>query len=208
MYLPAAFSEQEPARLWELMERYSFATLVSATAAEPAISQMPLLLERERGPQGTILGHFARANPHWRAGAGRISIAVFQGPHAYVSPRWYAEPNVVPTWNYVTVHATGVLHVVDDRDWLRTLVERTVNLYEASQPDPWRMDSQDPAFIDRLLGAIVGFELPIDKLEGKWKLSQNHSRERRERVVAELSASAGENERAIAELMAAEIGPS
>jgi transcriptional regulator len=205
MYTPSAFAVTDLPRLHEFLQQHSFATLVSESDDGLAISHLPLLLDADRGPQGTLIGHFARANDHWKRSTGGRSVAIFNGPHAYVSPAWYEEPHVVPTWNYIAVHATGPLQIVDDRDWLRELVRRTVNLYEAARPVPWRMESQDPAFIDKLLAAIVGFELPIERLEGKWKLSQNHSPARRERVMRQLRAMPGENEQAIAQWMASLI---
>lgn len=205
MYNPAAFRVTELPSLHEFMRRHSFATLVSSLGDGVAVSHVPLLLDVDRGPQGTLIGHFARANDHWHCGEACRTTAIFQGPHAYISPTWYAESNVVPTWNYVTVHATGPLRLVHDRDRLLEIVLRTTTTYEASQSEPWRMESQDPEFIERLLGGIVGFELPIEQLDGKWKLGQNHSAVRRERVIQQLRHVADAEAAAVADLMAATL---
>lgn len=203
MYVPPAFAQPDVSELHRVISAYSFATLVSADAGRPVASHLPLLLDADRGPRGTLVGHLARANDQWRTADGLSVLAIFHGPHAYVSPDWYAEPNVVPTWNYVAVHAVGTLRVIDDADWLRELVRRMVDVYEAPRTTPWRMESQGAGFTDRLLAAIVGFEIPVDSLEGKWKLSQNHSPQRRQRVVARLREEGDHDAQRIAELMAA-----
>jgi transcriptional regulator len=131
-------------------------------------------------------------------------LAVFHGPHTYISPTWYAEPNTVPTWNYVAVHATGRLRLIQDDQRLLQLLTTTVNHYESSQPQPWRIEDQDQAFIEKLLGGIVGFEIAIDRLEGKWKLNQNQSEARRERVREVLEQSTRNADRLVAELMRAD----
>jgi len=205
MYIPGAFAVDDPERLQAFLRRHSFATVVSATADGPFASRVPLLYDADRGPLGTLIGHVARANDHWRLGAETETLAIFDGPHAYVSPAWYEEPNVVPTWNYLSVHAAGRLRVRDDRAWLLEIVARMVDLYEAGRATPWRLSSQPDEFIERLLGAIVGFEIPIDRLEGKWKLSQNHTATRRRRVAAGLRAEGGPDALAIAEMMEARL---
>ena len=211
MYVPRSFAETDVTRLHALMQSHSFATLVSDSPDGPVASHLPLLLEPDRGPHGALIGHFARANNHWQSADGRATLAIFHGPHAYISPRWYAEPRVVPTWNYVAVHATGVLRVIDDAGWLRGLVSRMVDVYEAgavaADPGhaPWRMESQPDDFLDQLLAGIVGFEIRVDSLEGKWKLSQNHTETRRERVIAALQQSGDADSSAIAALIQATL---
>lgn len=201
MYIPPSFRQADLEKLHALMERYSFATLVSQAGGEPLASHLPLLLDRDRGPEGTLLGHMARANSHWQSAADQKVLAIYHGPDVYISPAWYAEPNVVPTWNYVAVHAYGTLRLIEDRDRLHALIERTVERYEAAETEPWSLDSQDPAFISGLLNAIVGFEIEVDRLEGKWKLNQNQSAARQGRVIQALRQAGTGNALEVADLM-------
>lgn len=201
MYLPSAFAEADQQTLWRFLEAHSFATLVTNAAEGPFASHLPLLLEHERGRRGTLVGHMARANPHWQIAAGRMTLAVFHGPHAYVSPAWYGAEAAVPTWNYAVVHARGTFRVLEDRERLCALIERTTKTYEEPRATPWRLDAQAPAFVNSLLEGIVGFEIEIERLEGKWKLSQNHSPTRRAQVVAGLRAGGSEGELGVAALM-------
>ena len=185
MYVPPHFSVTDLPTLHSAIERYSFALLVSTAGEEPFASHLPLLLDRDDGRYGTLVGHMARANPHWQQAAGQTAMAVFAGPHAYISPRWYEAERVVPTWNYLAVHAYGRLQVIDDLDESIALLQRTVEHYEASLPEPWQVDA--PAdFVAGLARQVVAFRIPIERLEGKWKLNQNHSPERRQKVAEAL----------------------
>ncbi len=204
MYVPPHFAESDPAALHAFIERHSFGLLVSPVGDAPFATHLPFLLDRAAGPHGTLIGHMARANPHWRELAGRTALAVFSGPHAYISPTWYEAASVVPTWNYAAAHATGRAELVDDRDALLEIVQRSVAVYEAGRPKPWTLDSSGP-FLERLLDQIVGFRLPIDRLEGKWKMSQNHPAERREKVIRALEAQGGENAVAVAAMVRATL---
>jgi len=200
MYIPAHFAQHDVGALHEAIERYSFATLVSGDGADLTASHLPLLLDRSGSTHGTLLGHMARANSQWREAAGQEVMAIFAGPHAYVSPSWYEAKQVVPTWNYVAVHAYGRLELIEDRDAVETLLTRMVAIYEAGQPRPWRLD--EPAeFVERMLRQIVAFRIPIARLEGKWKLNQNRPAEQRQRVIDVLSQREDENAQAIAQLM-------
>lgn len=190
MYVPAAFRVDDPERLAQFIAEHSFATVITQHEGYPFASHVPLLFDRDRGSLGTLVGHLARPNPQWQAADGSAdgipALVIFSGPHTYISPTWYGEPNAVPTWNYIAVHATGRLQLIEDNDRLLQLLTRTVNIYESSQPQPWRLEDQDAMFISKLQGGIVGFEIAIEQLEGKWKLSQNQSVERRERVATAL----------------------
>jgi transcriptional regulator len=201
MYIPPHFANSDLSELHDAIEAYSFALIVSSESEELVASHLPLLVDRDAGPRGTLLGHFARANGHWRSAANQQTLVVFSGPHAYISPTWYAADRVVPTWNYVAVHAYGRLELFEDPAEVLALLARTVEHFEASQPRPWRLADQPPEFIERLAVQIVGFRIPIDRLEGKWKLNQNHPPERRERVIAALEGQGVANELAIARLM-------
>lgn len=205
MYVPSHFAVTELGTLHAFMERYSFGVLVSQVDGVPFVSHLPLLLDRPAGPNGSIVGHMARANPQWRELAGQRVLAVYSGPHAYISPTWYGAENVVPTWNYTAVHATGRADVIEDRDTLLEIVARSVAVYEAGRQRPWQLDRGSPV-VDRLLVQIVGFRIPIDRLEGKWKLNQNHPAERREKVIAALDRQGDPEARAVAELMRRTMG--
>ena len=200
MYTPEAFAVDDLPTLHAAIEANSFAVLVSHQDGFTA-SHLPLLLERDSGQFGTLVGHMARANPQWQSAGGTSVLVIFSGPHAYVSPSWYEAENVVPTWNYVAVHAYGTLELIEDRASLRDVIGRTVEFYERRMPRPWQFNPQS-AFNERLLDAVVGFRIEIRRLEGKRKLSQNHSRERRERVVRALEMQDDANSLAVARLMA------
>jgi transcriptional regulator len=202
MYVPPHFAVSDTATLHDLIEHYSFGVLVSQVGGVPFASHLPFLLDRTAGLQGTLFGHVARANPHWRELAGQTALAVFSGPHAYVSPTWYDSENVVPTWNYVAVHAYGRTEVIEDCDALLDIVQRSVAVYEAAMPRPWTLDASS-AYTGRQLGEIVGFRIAIERLEGKWKLNQNHPVERRKKVAEILGKQSGDDARAVAELMRA-----
>jgi transcriptional regulator len=202
MYTPACFAENDLARLHEAMERYSFALLVSQAGGETIASHLPLLLDRTSGPQGTLVGHMARANPQWQTAAGQRVLVVFSGPHAYVSPTWYQAERVVPTWNYVAVHATGRLELTEDPADAMALLRRMVATFEAPLERPWRLEDQPADFLDKLARQIVAFRIPIERLEGKWKLNQNQPPERRARVAAALEGQGSDDAREIAALMA------
>ena len=197
MYVPPHFAETDRDTLHAFVERHSFGLLVSDVNGEPFTTHLPFLLDRAAGPHGTLVGHMARANPHWRELAGRTALAVFTGPHAYNSPSWYEAENVVPTWNYVAVHARGPAALVEDPGELLDIVRRSVAVYEAAMPRPWALDATGP-FVDRLLAQIVGFRIEIAAIEGKWKLSQNHPVARRGRVIRALEVQGGEDAAAVA----------
>jgi transcriptional regulator len=199
MYVPAAFAETDPAKLHEFMRRNSFAVLTSNGEGGLVGSHLPLLLDPDAGPHGHLLGHMARANPQWRKVEGEV-MAVFSGPHAYVSPSWYEEGGTVPTWNYVAVHAYGTFHVVEDREALLDILRRSVTAYESSRPAPWTFDESAP-HVEKMLKAIVGFRIEITRLEGKWKLSQNHPEGRRRKVVRALAERPDQDSKVIADLM-------
>jgi transcriptional regulator len=200
MYIPAAFREDDAEKLFDLIEQHSFGLLISDFEGAPFATHLPLLLDRTVAPHGCLIGHMARANPHWEKVDGKTALAVFAGPHAYVSPTWYEAENVVPTWNYVAVHAYGTFRAIHEQEPLLKIVGRYVSFYEAALPNPWTFDARSE-YAQKMAGAIVGFRIEISRLEGKWKLNQNHPRERREKVVRALNASGDPASRAVAELM-------
>lgn len=200
MYIPAYFLKTDLAELHAFIERNSFAMLVSHHEGEPLASHLPLLLERNEGPHGALVGHMARANPQWEQAEGQTVLAAFSGPHAYISPSWYEAERVVPTWNYAAVHVYGALQTIHDAPALLGIVRSYVELYERAMPRPWTFGERDD-FIEKLTQNIVGFRIPIARIEGKWKLNQNHSAERRRKVIAALERQGDENSLAIAALM-------
>ncbi len=172
-YVPAHFRVDDPAALERFVGENAFGTLVTTGPAGLSVSHVPFL--PERGPDGELrlLGHVARANGHWRElEAATEALAVFAGEHAYVSPTWYETAPSVPTWNYAVVHARGRMRLLPP-EALAPLLDRLTQRYEEGRPRPWRLREQPPEFVERLLGAIVGFELHVTQLEGKFKLSQN-----------------------------------
>ena len=201
MYTPPGFQENDRETLHDFMEHNSFATLISSNEHEPFASHLPLLIERRRGTHGILTGHFARANPHWKLCNGQRVLTISHGPHAYISPGWVESTSMVPTWNYVMVHAYGVLRIIEDSAQLTDILKRMVTRYESGRDQPWSMDHADDGYIDKLTAAIVGFEIEIDRLEGKWKLSQNHPQERREQIISGLLDTQRTDELQIARLM-------
>jgi len=161
---------------------------------------LPFMIDPARGSLGTLVAHMARANPHWRAFAtAPASLVIFAGPHAYISPAWYQQQVTVPTWNYTVVHASGHVRIVDENA-LRDMVMRLVRQHEGPLGNPWDV-SKAEAVMDSELKGIVGFEIPIDRIEGKFKLNQNRSVEDREGVIRALEGSAHPDEREVARLM-------
>ena len=204
MYIPPAFAVTDIAKLHDFVERHSFATLVTRHADGRMVgSHIPLLVVRDGSPFGRLEGHVARPNDQWRDVTGE-ALAIFTGPHAYISPRWYAAEGVVPTWNYTAVHAYGPLEIITDLAQMRELLRHSLATYERGADIPWTLERSGEA-VDRLVKGIVGFRIPITRLDGKWKLNQNHPAERQERVIAALEAQGDENAVAIASLMRANL---
>ncbi|HVW36899.1 MAG TPA: FMN-binding negative transcriptional regulator [Pirellulales bacterium] len=199
MYIPASFEQLDPDELQAFIERHSFAALVSQHDGQPLASQLPLHFKPDCGEQGCLVGHMARANPQWRQADGQTVLAMFTGPHAYISASWYEAQNVVPTWNYAAVHIYGRFEAIHDTPALLAIVREFVEFYESGRSEPWQLP--DDEFIERLTESIVGFHIPIDRIEGKWKLSQNQPAERRQKVIAALERRSDENSRAVAALM-------
>lgn len=180
MYCPAAFRQDDLPSLHAQIHASGLAIVTSSGAQGLQASHLPLLLEPGEGEFGTLYGHFARANPHWRdLAAGAEALVVFSGADAYVHPGWYPAKaehgKVVPTWNYIAVHAWGQAEVFDEPERLLELVSRLSERHEQGRPQPWAVSDAPRDYIDSMLRAIVGFALPIRRLEGKWKLSQNRS---------------------------------
>lgn len=204
MYTPKHFSAPNTAALHALMRAYPFATLVVTTATGIEINHLPLHLNAA----GELSGHLARANPLWQAiQAEQPVMAIFHGPHAYVTPSWYATKaqtgRVVPTWNYVVVHVRGTLRLIEDARWLRSHLAALTAQQEAAFEQPWQLEDAPAGFIDILMQAVVGIEIDITQLTGKWKVSQNQPPENQLGVLQGLSASEVAHGNAMAEIVQA-----
>lgn len=204
MYLPRHFEIGDVAWCHDVIRRESFATLVTVgESGAPFATHLPVLLDERRGPKGTLLAHVARPNPQWRHFDGREVLVVFQGPHAYVSPSWYGVHPSVPTWNYVAVHAYGIPSRLEDGARVRAFLARLTDTYEAGRPARWRIEDVADDYLEGMMRGIVAFEIPIERLEGKAKLSQNRGADDRERVRTALAGSGDPLEARVASLMAA-----
>ncbi len=196
MYQPRHFQQEDHATLHALMVAHPLAALVSLGADGLTADHVPLEFDAQAGPHGTLRGHVARANPLWRDGAGQQVLAIFRGPQAYITPSWYpskaATHKVVPTWNYAVVHAHGPLRVVEDAPWLHDLVSRLTQHHEQHRHTPWAVSDAPEDYIQQMLRAIVGIEIPIERLVGKWKISQNRDDADRLGVAQGLSQQDGD----------------
>ena len=192
MYIPKANEEKRVSVMRELMVAHTLGTLVTLGASGLFASHIPMVLEDDGSQFGVLQGHIARANTQWRDIVPTVdALAIFAGHQHYISPNWYPgkkeHGKEVPTWNYAVVHAYGPLKVVEDERWLLTFLNKLTNIHEAGSPIPWKVSDAPEDFIKSLLNAIVGLELPIQRLEGKWKVSQNRTEEERKGVIEGLS---------------------
>jgi transcriptional regulator len=198
MYIPKFNEETRTPVLHELIRSQPFASLVTYGTSGLFASHIPMILDEQigdeqAGPFGLLKGHLSRANAQWKDFAPEVqALAIFSGPQHYITPRWYEEKQatgkVVPTWNYVVVHAYGSLKIIEDADWLRAHVETLTNIHEAASPEPWAVSDAPDDYIRTMIKGIVGLEFSIERLEGKWKLSQNRSESDRRGVVEGLDA--------------------
>jgi transcriptional regulator len=207
MYAPSHFDERRPQLLHRLMEQYPLATLVAVTARGTEANHIPLIFEPQDGKLGLLKGHIARANSLWRdVNAGSEVLAVFQGASHYISPNWYPSKRehgkVVPTWNYTVVHARGRICWIHDAAWLRVLVEGLTDRQEQRYASRWQLGDAPPDYIEQMLTAIVGFEIELGSLTGKWKLSQNRNAADRAGVVSSLASFTDAPAREMAALVA------
>jgi len=207
MYLPKDFTEERVPVLHEAIRQARIGALVTLGEAGLEASHVPMLIDPEPAPHGTLMGHIARTNPQWRRpAAGVQALAMFLGPNAYISPAWYATKQqtgkVVPTWNYVAIHAYGEVRFFDDADRLLRLVTRLTETHEAGRAQPWAVSDAPATYIQTMLKGIVGFELPVARLEGKWKMSQNRPAQDRAGTIEGLRREGGPAEAAVAEIVA------
>lgn len=200
MYVPEAFAVDDIPRLQDFMEQFNFATLVTGRAGELIASHIPFLLDRSVEPRGALRAHIAIRNPQLKdLQDGSQALVIFQGPHTYISPSWYVNPENVPTWNYTAVHAYGAPKIGNKSAMIALLKDLTAK-QEASFERPWNFDSE-AAWVQKLLNDIVAFEIRIEKLEGKFKLNQNRKPEDRAGVIEALSTSDDPSQRAVTKWM-------
>lgn len=210
MYIPPLHQFTDREALFSLMARHPLGAWVHPGRHGLLANHVPFLLDRSRGPFGTLIGHVSRANPVWRElELGRAGVVMFQGPQAYITPGWYPSKTehgkVVPTWNYVVAHAHGVARAVEDRDWMLDMLRRLTHAHEAEQPQPWALAEAPARYIDQMLTAIVGIEMPIDRLEGKLKASQDEAMADRLGTVHGLSQASCSQARAMADWVSAAV---
>lgn len=210
MYLPPHFEERDIAKLHDAIRAYSFATIVIESPNGLIASHVPVLLDAALGEFGTLLFHVAKPNPQWSAVTPETeALAIFLGPHAYVSPSWYPTRNesgkVVPTWNYIAVHAYGPLEIFHDAAALRDLVTRLTAAHEGDRPEAWAPSDAPAGFIESQLRGIVGLRMPIRRLLGKWKVGQNRPEADRRGAIAALETSPHASDRATAAAMRAAL---
>ncbi len=206
MYVPPAFRDDDLASLHATMRAARLCSFVTATAQGLVATPLPALIDETEGAHGVLYGHVARANPQWRnPPAGGEAMAIFMGPDAYVTPSWYATKQatgkVVPTWNYVAVHAYGPVEFFEDADRLLDVVTRLTDLHEGPRAGPWAVTDAPADFIRAQLRGIVGLRMPITRIEGKRKMSQNRSLEDRAGVAAGLASSERASDQAVATLI-------
>lgn len=206
MYLPAHFSESRTEVLHALMRARPLATLVTPVAGGLDANHIPLHFSLEAGPLGTLRGHVARANPLWRECTPGVDVlAIFHGPDAYITPGWYPTKaqtgKAVPTWNYAVVHAHGALRAVDDPVWLRAHLAALTAQHEAASAQPWQIEDAPADYLEKMISAVVGIEITITRLTGKWKASQNQLPENQAGVAHGLRERAGADDLAMAALV-------
>ena len=197
MYIPAYFKIEDENVMFDVMEKYSFATLFSQHNDQPYATHLPLTIDRENK---VMYGHFARPNKQWQDAQNQLILTVFQGPHCYISPSWYETKEAVPTWNYVAVHVYGKLEIIDEPSVIHDSFEKMVVKYE-KESSSYCLNEVDDELIAGMMKGIVAFKIHISKMEGKAKLSQNHPIERRQRVIEQLEVSLDQEEQRIAQLM-------
>ena len=198
MYIPRAFEVNDKNILVQFIRNNSFGILFSQTDNVPFATHLPFLIDDHTGYHGTLMGHMAKANPHWKEINNQQVLAVFHDPHAFISSLWYGEEKVVPTWNYAAVHVYGKFVRIDEKKQVRQIIRDTLTVFEPGSPVLSRLDDE---FFDGLLKSIVGFKIEIEKIEGKWKLNQNHSVERQQKLIDALKSSGDHNSLEIARLM-------
>ena len=206
MYMPRYHALTDLAQQQAHIDQHPLGSWVCIANTELVANHIPFVLDRSQGPNGRLIGHVSRANPVWRQlGEGAESVVMFMGPQAYITPSWYpgkhSHGKVVPTWNYVTVHAHGVAHAHEDAEWIANMLQSLTRAQESSRPVPWSMDELPPDYLRQKLRAIVGIELVIDRLEGRMKVSQDEDTADRQGTVDGLRREPGTDAHTVATLV-------
>lgn len=197
MYIPKYFKIEDEETIFQMIEMYSFATLISQHNGSPCATHLPLLLNKE---ERVLYGHFARANEQWKDSANQNVLVIFQGPHCYISPSWYETTMAVPTWNYVSIHLYGELEIINDPAFIYDTLNDMVVKYESAD-SKYNLSDVDQSYIDGLQKGIVAFKITIKEIEAKAKLSQNHPVERQQLIIKHLEKTSNEDNKEIAALM-------
>ncbi|MGF2616040.1 FMN-binding negative transcriptional regulator [Rossellomorea vietnamensis] len=198
MFIPKEFKVENQDQLLKFIQENSFGILFSQDEEGPKATHLPFILIKDEEPE--LIGHLAKANPQWKTLKGKKALVVFSGPHSYISASWYKESRNVPTWNYVAVHVEGTVEILEEADALLSILHQSVQYYEKDFEEPWKMEDE-PETVKRLLNGIIGFRIKIEKLEGKWKLNQNKSKENKEKVIENLRKQKIYDSHEIADLM-------
>lgn len=205
IYIPAHFEERDVGEMHRLMERTPFATLLSSIDGDIQVTHLPLLVDSTAAPNGVLTGHMARANSHWKCLHQGRHLAIFHGPHRYISPAWYMEHPSVPTWNYAVVHAIGACRLIEDAASVLRLTAELTQRFERDNGTDWQLP-EDPAYLSKMASHIVGFELTISELKGKFKLSQNRMPKDMRNVIAALEEAGRDWDHDLANLMKPRAG--
>lgn len=204
MYIPKQFRKEDSAEIIEFIRSHSFGVLFSQHEGMPTATHLPFIVSTKDDGTITLLSHMAKANPQWRSMDSQSGLAVFTGPHAYVSASWYEEKNTVSTWNYISAHVHGKMEIVQDENSLKTILKEATDFYEKGFDKPWKLEEHEVT-VDSMLSGIVGLKMQVEKLEGKWKLNQHHTNVRKERVIEQLKKQNHYDSKEIARLMETEL---
>lgn len=200
MYIPKQFRKEETNDIVQFIRENSFGVLFSQHDGVPTATHLPFILSTEEDGSITLLSHMAKANPQWKTLDSKDALALFNGPHAYISASWYDEENTVSTWNYVSAHASGKVEILQDHQSLLHILKEATDFYEKGLENPWRLEDNLET-VESMLNGIVGLRMRVENLQGKWKLNQHHSTERKERVIHQLKKQTHYDSKEIARLM-------
>ncbi|KPB06594.1 FMN-binding negative transcriptional regulator [Bacillus sp. CHD6a] len=204
MYVPKQFRKEETNEIIQFIRANSFGVLFSQHDGVPTATHLPFILSTEEDGSITLLSHMAKANPQWKTLDSKDALIVFNGPHAYISASWYEEDNSVSTWNYVSAHAHGKVEVIQEDQTLLHILKEATDFYEKELEVPWRLE-ENLETVKSMLNGIVGLRISVENLQGKWKLNQHHSIERKERVIEQLKKQSQYDSKEIAKLMELEL---